>query len=85
MGKKYDGQSVLRSRQSFTQAVLLKPTYRNSHYGDLWLPAGLAYISYVLECAGVEHIVVDMGLGYSLESLKDIIRRRRVDLLGGLT
>jgi len=69
---------VLRSKQSFKQVVLFKPTYKNSHYGDLWLPAGLAYISCALERAGIEHFVVDMGLGYSLESLKDIIRKRRV-------
>ncbi len=47
----------------FERVLLLKPIYKNSHYDDRWLPSGLAYISSALEREGVDHSVVDMGLG----------------------
>lgn len=74
---------MLRSDfRSFGRVLLLKPTYKGSHYDGRWLPAGLAYISEALGRAGVEHSVVDMGLGYDLQALKDTIRERQPDLLG---
>ena len=66
----------------FGRVMLLKPICKGSHYGDRWLPTGLAYISHALNRAGIDQTVLDMGLGYDLEALKEIIHKRRPDLLG---
>jgi radical SAM superfamily enzyme YgiQ (UPF0313 family) len=68
--------------RSFKRVLLLKPAYKGSHYDDRWLPAGLAYISEALDRAGIEHAMVDMGLGYDLQALEDTIHERQPDLLG---
>ncbi|MGR3173256.1 MAG: B12-binding domain-containing radical SAM protein [Candidatus Scalindua sp.] len=64
------------------RVLLVKPIYYGSHYGDIWLPTGLAYISEALIKANIDNRIIDMGLGYSLNDLKKEIEKYKPQLIG---
>jgi len=64
------------------RVMLIKPAYLQSHYISAHLQAGLAYLSHVLDKAGVANEMIDMGIGYDNEYVKNQIREFKADLIG---
>lgn len=66
----------------FKRVLLIKPFYRHSHYDNVHLMAGLAYVSEALDRAAIPNIVVDMDLGYDVTALEKRINAFKPDLVG---
>ncbi|RJP28993.1 MAG: radical SAM protein [Candidatus Omnitrophota bacterium] len=66
----------------FKKVLLVNPFYSSKVYAIPVLPAGLGYISQVLESHGIEHDVFDMALGYDYKDLKEKIISFSPDLIG---
>lgn len=63
--------------------LLLKPSFRGSHYGITAIPQqGLGYLSECLCQSNIDNRVVDMELGYDLSKLKMKIEEYKPDLIG---
>jgi radical SAM superfamily enzyme YgiQ (UPF0313 family) len=66
----------------FEKVLLIQPFYSGSVCSDPALHPGLGYISEYLNKKGIENIVVDMMLGYTLDELENKINAFRPDLIG---
>lgn len=66
----------------YKRLLLVRPNYNESHYEYVGLPAGLGYISQVLQRAGIEHKIFDMSLDYNNEDLAKCIDTFKPDLVG---
>lgn len=66
----------------FNRVLLIKPFFRYSHYDNVHLMAGLAYISEALGKAAIPNIVVDIGLGYDVTDLEKRISKFQPALIG---
>lgn len=62
--------------------LLIKPVYYGSHYGNRYLNAGLAYISEALSKSNIQNKIIDMGIGYNLDDLKNEISEYKTQLIG---
>lgn len=66
----------------FDKILLIKPVYYGSHYGNRYLNAGLAYISEALSKSNIQNKIIDMGIGYNLDDLKNEISEYKTQLIG---
>ena len=66
----------------FRKVLLIYPHYPGSHYNQgksSAPPIGLGYVAEMLRLHGIEYEVVDLGLGYSIKELLQIIDDYRPD------
>ena len=66
----------------FRRVSLIYPPSFESHWGAIRPPVGLGYLSETLLQQGVEHQVIDMGLGYSVKQVRKRIAAFHTDLIG---
>lgn len=66
----------------FTRISLIFPPSSESHWGAIRPPIGLGYLSETLLVHGIEHQVIDMGLGYALKQVQQKIAAFQTDLIG---
>lgn len=66
----------------YKRVLLVRPSYKRSHYEYAGLPAGLGYVSEALDNANIEQEVVDMFLGYNYSHLKKRLKEFKPDLVG---
>jgi anaerobic magnesium-protoporphyrin IX monomethyl ester cyclase len=62
-------------------SLIFPPTFE-SHWGAIRPPVGLGCLSEALHRQGVEHQVIDMGLGYSVSQVQRKIAAFHTDLIG---
>jgi len=66
----------------YRRVSLIYPPTFESHWGAIRPPVGLGYLSEMLQRQGVEHQVIDMGLGYSVGQVRKRIAAFETDLIG---
>ncbi len=66
----------------YKRVLLLFPDYKGGHYGALRPPAGLGYLAETLERNAIEHDILDMAVGYSINDLRKKIISYNPDLIG---
>ena len=66
----------------FTRPSLIAPPTFESHWGAVRPPIGLGYLSERLQQHGIEHQVLDMGLGLSVNTVCAQLKAFQTDLIG---
>jgi radical SAM superfamily enzyme YgiQ (UPF0313 family) len=66
----------------YSRLLLIFPEYKNTHFGANHPPAGLGYLSEVLQANDIEHEIVDMRLNPGRKYLIKKIREFKPDLIG---
>ena len=66
----------------FNKVLLINPFYSSQFYSIPVLPAGLGYLAECLKENRIDYDILDMALGYNLNSLKRKIGLFRPDLIG---
>ena len=69
-------------KQSYQRVTLIYPPNFESKWGAIRPPVGLGYLSEILSQAEIEHQIIDMSLGYSIQQVQQKIRDFRSDLIG---
>jgi radical SAM superfamily enzyme YgiQ (UPF0313 family) len=66
----------------FKRVSLIYPPTFESKWGAIRPPVGLGYLSEALQQQGIDHHVLDMSLGYSIEHVQRKIAEFQADLIG---
>jgi len=66
----------------FNKVLLIYPDFKAGSYGAIRPPAGLGYISQIIENGGIEYDVIDMAAGSSFRALKNKLKIFKPDLVG---
>ena len=66
----------------YKRVTLITPPTFESHWGAVRPPVGLGYLSERLQQQGIEHQIIDMGLGYSVKQVQQRIASFQTDLIG---
>jgi len=66
----------------FKRVSLIYPPTFESKWGAIRPPIGLGYLSEMLQQQGIDHQVIDMGLGYSVKQVQKKIVSFQPDLIG---
>ena len=69
---------------SFSRPLLIHIYYPESRYAKISTspPAGIGYLSGMLSAHKIDHSVIDVGLGYSMNEIKDRITKEHPDVIG---